>query len=107
MENARRVAVIPAEGLGWNDVGSWDSLFDVLPSDEMGNIVVGGQQLSVDTHDSLVFTNQNQRLLITIGVKDLVVVDTGDVLLVCHKNQAQKVRQVVDKLKETSQIEFI
>jgi len=101
MEGARQVAVIPAAGLGWSDVGSWDSLFDVLKGDESGNIVMGGEHVGLDTQQSLIYMNQPHRLIVTIGVKDLVVVDTGDVLLVCHKDQAQSVRQVVNRLKET------
>jgi mannose-1-phosphate guanylyltransferase len=100
MEGARKVAVIPAEGLNWSDVGSWDSLFDVLPSDEDGNIVVSGQHIGLETSNSLLYHESGDRLVVTIGVEDLVVVDTGDVLLVCHKDGAQKVRQVVRQLQE-------
>ena len=103
MEGAQKVAVIPATGLGWSDVGSWDSLFDVLPGDQQGNIIMGGEHIEIDTHRSLIYVNQPHRLIVTIGVDDLVVVDTGDVLLVCRKDQAQKVRQVVDQLKESGQ----
>jgi mannose-1-phosphate guanylyltransferase len=100
MEAAQRVAVIPAKGLNWSDVGSWDSLFEVLPSDESGNIVMGGHHVGLDTQDSLVYVDQQRRLIVTIGVHDLVVVDTDDVLLICRKDQAQKVRQVVKQLRE-------
>jgi mannose-1-phosphate guanylyltransferase len=103
MEGARQVAVIPAEGLNWSDVGSWDSLFTVLPGDENGNIVMGGQHVGLGTSNSLVYVNQEHRLIVTIGVEDLVVVDTGDVLLVCRKDQAQKVRQVVNLLRQDGQ----
>jgi mannose-1-phosphate guanylyltransferase len=103
MEGAKQVAVIPAEGLGWSDVGSWDSLFEVLPTDDNGNLVMGGQHIGLDTRCSLIYVGQEHRLIVTIGVEDLVVVDTGDVLLVCHKDQAQRVRQVVDELKKTGQ----
>jgi len=103
MEGARQVAVIPAQGLNWSDVGTWDSLFDVLPADQAGNIVMGGKHIGVETHDSLVYVNQEHRLIVTIGVDDLVVVDTGDVLLVCHKSQAQKVRQVVNQLSKAGE----
>jgi mannose-1-phosphate guanylyltransferase len=106
MEGAERVAVIPAEGLNWSDVGSWDSLFGLLPSDESGNIVMGGHHVGLETNDSLVYVNQEHRLIVTIGVDDLVVVDTGDVLLVCRKDQAQKVRQVVNQLKDQG-VEYI
>ncbi len=103
MEGTRDVVVLMADDLEWNDVGSWDSLFDVLPADPHGNIVMGGQHIGVDTESSLVYVNQEHRLIVTIGVEDLVVVDTGDVLLVCRKDQAQKVRQVVKQLKESGQ----
>ncbi len=101
MEKAEKVAVIPAADLMWSDVGSWDSLFDVLPGDPQGNLVMGGQHIGVDTNRSLVYVNQEHRLIVTIGVDDLVVVDTGDVLLVCRKDQAQRVRQVVNQLKKS------
>ena len=91
--------MIPATGLRWSDVGSWDSLFEVIAGDETGNIVMGGKHIGLDTSQSLVYVNQEHRLIVTIGVEDLVVVDTGDVLLVCRKDQAQKVRQVVNHLK--------
>lgn len=107
MENAENVVVIPASELKWSDVGSWDSLFDVLPSDEYGNIVMGGRHLALDTRDSLVCVNQEHRLIVTIGVEDLVLVDTGDVLLVCRKDQAQKVRNVVDELKKTDGTTYV
>jgi mannose-1-phosphate guanylyltransferase len=103
MEGAERVAVIPAADLGWSDVGSWDSLFEVLPSDEYGNIVLGGQHIGLDSSGSLIYVNNGSRIMVTIGVSDLVLVDTGDVVLVCPKDQAQKVREVVNILKETGQ----
>lgn len=99
MENARDVVVIPAEGLGWNDVGSWEALFDVLSADKQGNIFTDETCMALDTSDTLVYNQPDGRLIVTIGVKDLVIVDTKDVLLVCKKDQAQKVRQVVDQLR--------
>lgn len=101
MENAADVVVIPAVDLHWSDVGSWDSLFDVLPVDSNGNLVIGGQHFGLDTKESLVYVAQQHRLIVTIGVRNLVVVDTGDVLLICRKDDAQKVRHVVNVLKET------
>jgi mannose-1-phosphate guanylyltransferase len=106
MEGAQKVAVIPAEGLRWNDVGSWDSLFDVFEPDQDGNIVLGGQHIGRNTNGTLVFQNQEQRLIVTIGVENLVVVDTGDVLLVCQKDDAQQVRQVVNQLRDAGK-EFV
>ena len=106
MEGAGKVAVIPAEGLNWSDVGSWDSLFDVLNPDQDGNIVIGKKHIELETSDSLIYSNQDRRLIVTIGIENLVVVDTGDVLLVCSKTQAQKVRLIVNQLKQSSQ-EFV
>lgn len=100
MEKAHNVVALPAAGLGWSDVGSWDSLFDLLPADEHGNIIMGGEHVGLDTAESLIYVNQPHRLIVTIGVANLVVVDAGDVLLVCRKDQAQSVRQVVRRLKE-------
>ncbi len=104
MEGARQVAVIPAEGLGWNDVGSWDALFDVLPLDEHGNALRHAEHIGLETGDTLVFNAADrERLFVTIGVQDLVLVDTGDVILVCHRNKAQKVRDIVRYLREHGQ----
>lgn len=106
MEHAERVAVLPASGLQWNDVGAWESLYEVMPCDTDGNIIVGGQHLSLDSRQTLIYVDQKatpsaERLVVTIGVENLVVVDTADVLLVCRRDQAQRVRQAVSQLKET------
>jgi mannose-1-phosphate guanylyltransferase len=107
MERAEQVAVLPAAQLGWNDVGSWDSLFDVLASDGDGNIVLGSDYLGIDTKNTLVSSSGSKRLIVTIGVQDLVVIDTGDALLVCHKDQAQQVKKVVNLLKATERHQYL
>jgi mannose-1-phosphate guanylyltransferase len=107
MENAEGVAVLPASGLGWSDVGSWDSLFEVLLPDMTGNIVINGQHLALETHNSLIFGDRSERLIVTIGVDDVVVVDTGDVLLICRSDQSQQVRDVVAHLKKHHQERYI
>lgn len=108
MEGAEKVAVIPARGLGWSDVGSWNTVFDVLPKDLNGNVVNTERHLNQDSSDSLVFTNgEGKRLIVTIGVHDLIIVDTGDVLLVCDKEHAQDVREVVNRLKEEDHQDYL
>ncbi|MFH2038012.1 MAG: mannose-1-phosphate guanylyltransferase [Chloroflexota bacterium] len=107
MENATRVAVLPASGLMWNDVGSWDSLFDVLMPDENGNIVFSGGHMGINTHTSLIYGNHAGKLVVTIGVDDLIIVDSGDVLLVCKKDQAQKVRQAVKNLENSERENYL
>jgi mannose-1-phosphate guanylyltransferase len=107
MENAELVAILPAGGLGWSDVGSWDSLLEVLLPDMNGNIAQNAHHLAIDTHNSLVYSNDDQRLVVTIGVDDMVLVDTGDVLLVCKSDQAQKVRDVVEHLRKHRQDKYL
>jgi mannose-1-phosphate guanylyltransferase len=106
MEGAKDVAVIPAKDLKWSDVGAWDALYDLLPAGSDGNINKGGQYIPVDSQNILVYTDQ-KRLIVTIGVDDLIVVDTGDVVLVCQKNHAQKVRQAVDFLKKNDGYQYL
>jgi mannose-1-phosphate guanylyltransferase len=107
MENAEKVAVLPAGGLGWSDVGSWDSLFEVLMPDSDGNIPINAEHLAFDTHNVLVYGHENQRLIVTIGLDDIVVVDTGDVILVCKTDQSQRVRDVVEHLKKNNQEKYL
>lgn len=107
MERAERVAVLPAGGLGWSDVGSWDSLFEVLLPDMNGNVAVNSQHLPLDTHNALVYSTDDQRLVVTIGLDDVVVVDTGDVLLVCKTDQSQKVKNIVEHLKRHHQEKYL
>ncbi len=106
MENARDVAVLPVSDLGWSDVGSWDSLFEVLSKDGMGNVSVNSDHLPLDTHDTLVYTS-NKKLVVTIGVDDLVVIDSGDALLVCHRKNAQQVRLAIEKMKKTHRQQYL
>lgn len=95
MEGAERVAVTPLDA-GWNDVGSWDALEVVRPGDENGNCVAKGDLIAEDSCGNIVFSS---KMVTLIGVEDLVVVDTGDALLVGHKSQMQKVKNVVEALK--------
>ncbi len=108
MEHAEKVAVLPAGGLGWSDVGSWDSLFDVLLPDMNGNIA-NGQHLALDTHNTLVYVGRgnSDRLVVTIGMDDIIVVDTDDALLLCKIDQAQKVKDVVAHLKKHRQERYL
>ncbi len=107
MENADRVAVIPAAGLGWNDVGSWDSLFEVLSADSDGNIILAERFANLNTRNVLVLSEDKNRLIAAIGVEDLIIVDSGNIVLVCHKSQAQRVREIVQYLKQTQNQDYL
>jgi mannose-1-phosphate guanylyltransferase len=108
MEKAQNVSVLPADGLGWSDVGSWNSLFEVLLPDMDGNVVTNGHHLGLETNNTLVYAMPGaERLIVTIGVDDMVVVDAGDVILVCKSDQAQKVKDVVEHLKKHHQEKYL
>jgi len=107
MENARKVAVIPSIDLGWNDVGSWESLFDALESDTSGNILLHGNTVTFDTQGTLICEDSADRLIVTIGVEDLIIVDSGHSVLVCDRKQAQRVREVVEYLKKNGRDDYL
>ena len=108
MEKAERVAVLPAGGLGWSDVGSWESLFEVLLPDMNGNIAANGTtHLAHETNDTLVYGTNPERLVVTIGVDHMVIVDTEDILLVCKAEQSQKVKDIVEHLKKHRQEKYL
>lgn len=99
MERSRKVIVLPAAGLGWNDVGSWDSIFDVLPCDENGNIVLKAETINLDTSGCLIASDNSARLVVTLGLKDLIIVDTNDAVLICPRHESQRVKELVNFLK--------
>jgi mannose-1-phosphate guanylyltransferase len=107
MEKALRVAVIPASELEWSDVGSWDSLFGVIPADSQGNIILGANFLGLDTSSTLVVSKSSGRLIVTIGLQDVVVIDSGDALLICPKDESQKVKEVVNRLKQAGLNDYL
>jgi mannose-1-phosphate guanylyltransferase len=90
MEKAQHVAVLPVE-IGWNDVGSWAAVYDVLSHDDDANAVVG-RHLAIDTRNTLIYSPD--RIVATIGLEDLVVVDSEDFLLICPRARAQEVKQL-------------
>ena len=103
MEGAENVVVIPVD-IGWSDIGSWASLLELLPADEDGNIVFG-PHLGIDTHDTLAFGGK--RLIATVGVKGMVIVDTEDALLICSKQREQEVREIVNRLSKNGNSQWL
>ncbi|MDY6846237.1 MAG: sugar phosphate nucleotidyltransferase [Chloroflexota bacterium] len=107
MEGAKKVAVIPSIDLGWHDVGSWDSLFEAVECDDSGNIHLSGDVVTLDTHGTLICEDSADRLIVTIGVEDLIIVDSGNALLVCDRKQAQRVREAVRKLENDGRDDYL
>ena len=95
MEKTRDALVMPLDA-GWNDVGSWASLWEVAERDQDGN-VLKGDVLALDSQQNYVYAHD--RLVATIGVEDLVVVETADAVLVAHRDRTQAVKNVVEQLK--------
>lgn len=103
MEKSERVAVLPLD-VGWSDVGNWASLLTILPGDGNQNVVIG-DHIGVETKNSLIYSNG--RLIATVGLSDMIVVDTDDIVLVCHKEDAQKVKHLVEELKKSQREKYL
>lgn len=103
MEKSDKVAVVPVE-LDWVDVGSLVAIGDFLKKDEHGNAILGNV-VDIESKNSIIYGEK--RLVATIGLEDMIVVDTHDATLICPKERAQDVRKVVDVLKERNAEEYL
>jgi mannose-1-phosphate guanylyltransferase len=104
MEKAQKVAVVPVD-IGWNDVGSWAAIYEISQVDKNNNAIIGGDHLTFDTSGCLI--QGNDRLIATIGLNDIVIVDTGDALLVCTKDKAQDVKNIVSWLQKNNRADLL
>ena len=96
MEKAKDVFVIPAS-FGWSDVGSWDALWEISSKDGQGNALAGGSQAIFESTENALVYSPN-KLVALVGMKDVVVVETKDALLICKKGRSQDVKKIVDAL---------
>ncbi len=103
MEKTKKAAVLPIE-LNWSDVGSWDSLFNLLKKDDNGNCI-SGDVIALNTENSYIYSEK--RLITTLGVKNLIIVETGDGILIAEKGEAQKVKEIVELLKKQNRKEGV
>lgn len=106
-ERLTNLAVVPAD-LEWSDLGNWAALHEILLTDESrqtNQMVSQGQHIDFDSNNCLVVTKD--KLVATIGLKDVVVVDTGDAILVCHRDEVHNVKNVVEQLKNTGQTQYL
>ena len=102
MEKTANLAVVPGD-FGWNDVGSWESAWELAAKDDAGNALPSAEgqvAVAVDARGNLVQTSDPKKTVALLGVEGLVVVDTGDALLVMPRERAQDVRAIVDALKK-------
>jgi len=96
MEKISNVYAVPAD-IGWSDVGSWAVAYELRPKDEAAN-VRPGESLSLDSQGNMIVTTK-KKMIVTVGVRDLVIADTGDALLVCALERSQDVGKVVQELE--------
>lgn len=103
MEKADNVFIIPGN-FGWSDIGSWDEVYRMSGKDEHGNSITG-KVIHKDTTRS--YIHAHDRVIATIGVDDLIIVDTPDALLICKKGRSQDVKEIVDHLKRKQMNEYL
>lgn len=103
MERAEKVLVLEGD-FGWSDVGSWDALEALYDKDEYGNITYG-EQVHIDTHDCIIYAKN--KLVTTIGLDSVIVVETEDAVLVCDKNRAQEVKKIVEALQDSNKRQYL
>jgi mannose-1-phosphate guanylyltransferase len=95
MEQTDNAWVVPAS-FGWSDVGSWQSLFELSPRDEKGNML-RGEHIVIDTNNCLIYGTE--RLIATVGLESTAIIDTPDALMVCPLDQTQRVKEIVEEIQ--------
>jgi mannose-1-phosphate guanylyltransferase len=110
MEGARDVVVIPAQGLGWLDVGDWSRLFDIQSKTKDGNVVLADKTILQEVTDTLILqegSGESGRLIAAFGVEDLIIIDVDDVLLICSRDRAGEVKRLVDELRDKGDVKYL
>ena len=103
MEKSSKVKVVPSD-IAWSDVGSFDSLYEELPQDENGN-TQNDNHIAIDSKNNLIYGQH--RKIATVDIEDLIVVDTGDALLISKKGSSQKVKEIVKEVRKTTELHNI
>jgi mannose-1-phosphate guanylyltransferase len=103
MEGADDVVVIPAD-VGWSDVGCWSSVASLRPADADGN-VAEGEHVTLDCQDTYIYSSD--RLVAALGLRGMIIIETEDAVLVCPKERAQEVKQIVEKLRKEGRGQYL
>lgn len=107
-EKLRNFVVIPAQ-FNWTDMGDWREVWKSLPKDKLGNVISGtrgkGQYIGIDSQNNLLFLDK--QLVTTVGLQNMLVVDTPDAILICPTDDAQAVKKIVETLKELKMTHYI
>jgi mannose-1-phosphate guanylyltransferase len=104
LEKAEKVSGIAAGDFGWNDVGSWNAVYELMGRDACGN-VVASNSVCLEAHDN--FVDARGKTVALLGVKDLIVVDTPDALLVATRDRAQQVGDIVKALEKSNRHDLL
>lgn len=105
-EKVDNLVVIPGD-FGWSDIGDWKVVYDTLDKDSLENAIVDPENLFLGIDNKNVLVESNGKLIVGIGLKDLVIIDAGDAILICDKNRTQDVKKAVEKLKEQKKTEYL
>lgn len=103
MEKAKDVFVLAGK-FGWNDVGSWEEVYQISPKNDDGNAITGNV-ISINSKNSYIYS-QN-KLIAAVGVENLIVIETNDSILICSRDKAQDVKEVVNYLKQKEMNDFL
>ena len=106
MEQARDVYVLRAGALGWSDVGSWDEVYRLSEKDLENNVLIGSHVIARNSRGCLLIS-RNDQLIVTYGMSDAIVINTGDAILITRRDHAQDIRDVVDYLKRRQMTEYL
>ena len=98
MEKSKNIVIVPMKS-DWNDLGCWESIYEINKKDKDGNVKIGNV-IANDCKNSMLYSSE--RLIAGIGLNNILMVETADAILVCDKNKTQDVKEVYDKLKETN-----
>ena len=103
MEKAKNIYTIPGN-FGWDDVGSWLSLERIKHTNQDGN-VVDGNVITIKTNNSII--QGKNKLIATVGLEDVIIIDTEDAILICNKSHSQEVKDVINNLKICNRTEYL
>lgn len=98
LEQSKNLTMVEARFF-WHDLGSWDTLFEVLHKDKQNNVILSNN-VNFDSSNNLIFSQDGERLIATLGLSNTVIVDTKDALLVCRKDKVQDIKRLVEALKK-------
>ena len=104
VEQLDKVSLIPAD-LGWDDIGSWQVLQEILASLSNTDVVERGNHIGIDNKNSLIYAGD--KLIATVGLNNIIVVDTDDAILICAKNRTQDVKKITDRLKQEGKVNYL